>query len=261
MTKIEINDSKYSLTNSNNYNNYLICNLKEIIDNYIHILLNYILLFNQKINIDNNINFFIFKKGIYTINHVFLFILYYTKNLEVAFYHSKNSYIFYLEFIEQLNFTSTTNVIKITVNDAIIFVYKKNIFNVNNSISNITEQEKQIFEQVEELLKINLQIIDIFITNNEFNLIELKNIIDNFQCNISSKIKNKNIINLIYIFLNILYIIDITNSQKTTLLFLFIDEINSRKNINFNSLKNNIQSCDFYSNDINSRDFIIKLFN
>ena len=144
MAKVEVSNNKYSLINTNNYNNYLISNLKEIINNYIHILLNYILMFNQKIKMDDsNIKFFIFKKGISTINHVFLFILYYTKNLEVTFYHSQHSYIFYLEFIEQLNFNSS-NSIKITINDAITFVYKKNIYNVNNSINNINDQEKQM---------------------------------------------------------------------------------------------------------------------
>ena len=261
MTKFEIQNNKYSLINTNNYNNYLISNLKEIINNYIHILLNYILLFNQKINIDdNNIKFFILKKGISTINHVFLFILYYTKNLEVTFYHSQHSYIFYIEFIEQLNFNSS-NYVKMSVNDAITFVYKKNIYNINNSINEITEQEKQIFEQIEKLLKIYSEIIDIFISINNFDLLELKNIIDNFQNNICLKIKNKNIINLIYDFLNLLFIIDISNFQKNELLFLFINEINLRKNINFISLKNNIKSCDFYLDDINLKDFIIKLFN
>jgi hypothetical protein len=263
MTKFEIQNNKYSLINTNNYNNNLISNLKEIIDNYIYILLNYILIFNQKINIENNnIKFFIFKKGISTINHVFLLVLYYTKNLEVTFYHSQNCYIFYIEFIEQLNFNSSNN-IKITVNDAITFVYKKNIYNINNSNINITDQEKQIFKQIEELLKIYSGIIDIFISTNNFNLLELKNTIDNFQNNISLKIKNKNIMNLIYCFLNLLFIFEISNLDKNELLFLFIDEINSRKNINFILLKNNIDSFDFYLNtdDVNLKKIIFKLFN
>lgn len=263
MTKFEIQNNKYSLINSNNYNNYLISNLKEIIDNYIHILLNYILLFNQKINIDkNNVKFFIFKKGISTINHVFLLVLYYTKNLEVTFYHSQQCYIFYIEFIEQLNFNSSNN-IKITINDAVIFVYKKNISNLNNSNVNITEQEQQIFEQIEELLKIYSGIIDIFISENNFDLLELKNMIDNFQNNIFLKIKNKTIMNLIYHFLNLLFIFDISNLEKNKLLFLFIYEINSRKNINFISLKNNIESYNFdlNSDDINLKNIIFQLFN
>lgn len=266
MTKFEIQNNKYSLINTNNYNNYLLSNLKEIIDNYIHILLNYILLFNKKINIDdNNIKYFILKKGISTINHVFLLVLYYTKNLEVTFYHSQHCYIFYIEFIEQLNFNSSnsSNYVKLTVNDAITFVYKKNIYNINNSNINITDQEKQIFKQIEELLNIYSGIIDIFISMNNFNLLELKNIIDNFQNNISLKIKNKNIMNLIYHFLNLLFIFDISNSQKNELLFLFIHEINSRKNINFISLKNNIElyNFDLNSDDINLKKFIFQLFN
>lgn len=264
MAKIENSNTKYNLNNSDNYNNYLTCNLKEIIDNYIYILLNYILLFNEKINKNDNteIIFFIFKKGIYTINHIFLFILYYTKNLEVTFYHLQNSYIFYIEFIEQINFNSS-NSIKISVNDAISFVYKKNIYNVNNSINNITEQEKKIFSQIEEIIKIYDGIINIFISHSQnqqttFNLIELKNIIENFQEIIYPKIKSKNIINFNFMslhiinsiqhFINLLYVINIPFIKKKELLFSFINEINSRKNINFNLLTNNIQLFNF--NDI-----------
>jgi hypothetical protein len=265
MAKIENSNTKYNLNNSDNYNNYLTCNLKEIIDNYIYILLNYILLFNEKINKNDSsdIIFFIFKKGICTINHIFLFILYYTKNLEVTFYHLQNSYIFYIEFIEQINFNSS-NSIKISVNDAISFVYKKNIYNVNNSINNITEQEKKIFLQIEEIIKIYDGIINIFISHsqsqqNTFNLIELKNVIENFQEIIYPKIKSKNIINFNFMslhiinsiqhFINLLYVINIPFVKKKELLFSFINEINSRKNIiNFNSLTNNIQLFNF--NDI-----------
>lgn len=258
MTKIETSgiNGKYSLTNNDNYNNFLICNLKEIIDNYIHILLNYILLFHQKINInDDNLKYFILKKGISAINHTFLLILYYTKNLEIAFYHSKNSYIFYVEFIEQLNFTSSTDSAKITVNDAITFIYKKNIYCINNSNNNNrnsnNENEKQIFVQLEELLKIHLLISDIF----GANLIELKNVINNLQLTMNLKDKN-----IIYHFLNMIFLLNTTISQKRNLLFLFIDELNSKKNINFASLKNNIQLFDFGIDDINSINLINLLF-
>lgn len=261
MTKVEKYDVKYNLNNQDNYNNYLTSNLKEIIDNYIYILLNYILLFNEKINNDRNdtknIIFFIFKKGISTINHIFLFILYYTKNLEVTFYHLQNSYIFYVEFIEQINFNSS-NSIKISVNDAVTFVYKKNIYNVNNSINNATKEEKNIFFQMQEIIKIFNKIIDMYISDiqqNEFNLVELKNIIENLQTSIYQKIKNKNIVNFnidiinsINYFIDLLNIFNISFVKKKELLFSFINEINSKKNINFNLLTNNIQSFSF--NDI-----------
>lgn len=257
MTKTEIINSKYNLLNCENYNNFLIYNLKEIIDNYIHILLNYILLFNQKINMNNNnIKYFILKKGINTINNIFLFILYHTKNLEMTFYHSQNSYIFYIEFIEQLNFTPSNDTIKITINDAITFVYKKNIYYMNNlNNNNATEQEKYTFEQIEELLKIYLLIIDIF----NFNLIELTNIINNFQLNIS--LKNKNMMNIIYHFLNMLFLLDIEISQKKIILFLFIDEINSKKNINYTLLKNKIKSFEYEIDNYNPHSIVNLLFN
>lgn len=277
MTKSEKYDIKYSLNNQDNYKNNLINNLQEIADNYIYILLNYILLFNEKINNNRNnsknIIFFILKKGISTINYIFLFILYYTKNLELTFYHLQNSYIFYIEFIEQINFNSS-NSIKISVNDAVTFVYKKNIYNINNSINNISEEEKKIFFQIQEIIKMFTEIIDMYISNipeNEFNLIELKNIIEILQNSVNQKIKikNKNIINFnidiinsIQHFTNLLNIFNISFLKKKELLFSFINEINSKKNINFNLLTNNIQSFDFgiIDENINSSEIISTMF-
>lgn len=277
MTKNEYSDTKYNLNDETNYNNYLTSNLKEIIDNYIYILLSYIVLFNQKINNDpnkNNIIYFIFKKGISTINHIFLIILYYTKNLELVFHHLQKSYIFYVEFIEQINLNSSNS--KISVNDATSFVYKKNIYNINNSIQNKIEDEKEIFLQIEEIIKIYHGIINLFIFHSEqentFNLIELKNIIENFQSIIYPKIKSKNIINFNFInlhiinsiqhFINLLYVLNISFIKKKELLFSFINEINLRKNINFNLLTNNIQTIDFdeINEDLNLSEFISTMF-
>jgi hypothetical protein len=68
--------------------------------------------------------------------------------------------------------------------------------------------------------------------------------------------------NSIYVFLNLLYIIDIPTLQKNDLLFLFICEINTRKNINFTLLKNNILSFEFdiEDNNINKSKIINNLF-
>jgi hypothetical protein len=251
------NNDKYKLSNLNNYNKQLTCNLKEIIDNYTHNLLNYISFFNRKINMNNhNIKYYIFRKGISTINHIFLLVLHHTKNLEVALYHSQQSYIFYIEFIEQLNFSLSddSSSIKITVNDAILFVYNKNIFNMDKTINNcITDKEKEIFEQTQEILKIYFLLTNIFIENDD-----LLNIITFFRSKNFVKIKY---IKLINDFLNLLIIFDIDVQQKNNLLFIFIDEIIHRKNINLQLLQNNINSFDFGIDDITPHIMINSLFN
>ena len=58
-------------------------------------------------------------------------IFYYTKNLELSFYHTQKAYYIYIEFIEQISDDNVT-FLQLSSKDAILFVYKKTIFELNN---------------------------------------------------------------------------------------------------------------------------------
>jgi len=67
--------------------------------------------------------------GIKTIHHVFETAIIKTKNVEKAYYSSKNAYSYYLEYIEQLyrvNLSENFNYM-----DIILFVYKKTIYELS----------------------------------------------------------------------------------------------------------------------------------
>ena len=74
--------------------------------------------------------------GINIIHHVFNYILLYTKNLAMTITYSKNAYVYYIEFIEQIK-NKNNLFLKLKKEDAALFVYKKTIFNINkNHIKN-----------------------------------------------------------------------------------------------------------------------------
>ena len=54
-----------------------------------------------------------------------------TGYLELSFYHTQKAYYFYIEYIEQISDDNIT-FLQLTSRDAILFVYKKTIFELNN---------------------------------------------------------------------------------------------------------------------------------
>lgn len=93
----------------------------ELIQNYLNYLSDNIFLH------DNNIFLFIILKGIDTIHTIFNFLLLYTKNLDLAYYHCEKSFCYYIEFINQIQDDKD---LELTTKDAILFIYKKTIFNI-----------------------------------------------------------------------------------------------------------------------------------
>lgn len=81
--------------------------------------------------------------GMNAIHRVFEFILLKTNNIENAYYYSQKSYFYYLEYMEQIHKADLLQ--NLNHMDAILFVYKKTIFdiydgeirNTSDTISNI----------------------------------------------------------------------------------------------------------------------------
>ena len=108
------------LSKKDNY--YLILN-----DDIIKYVLYFVSIEYDFYNLIKNKN--IFNYGIDIIHHIFNFILLYTKNLYLTLTYTKNAYIYYIEFMEQIN--SKNNLfLKLKKEDAALFIYKKTIFNI-----------------------------------------------------------------------------------------------------------------------------------
>ena len=107
-------NSKFILYSSTNYKLTIENSVSEILNKFVSIILEYMRFISDKVVIKNkNYYTFIFERGIETIIHVFTLIFYYTKNLELTFYHTQKAYYFYIEFIEQIS-DDNINFLKLT---------------------------------------------------------------------------------------------------------------------------------------------------
>ena len=91
--------TQYVLYNVENYRSTIQNTPQEILAKFVEVIIEYMRLMAEKINIKNKQYYvFIFERGIEILIHVFSMIFYYTKNLELTFYHSQKAYYFFVEF-------------------------------------------------------------------------------------------------------------------------------------------------------------------
>tara|TARA_Y100000816_G_scaffold292192_1_gene286315 strand:+ start:15692 stop:16474 length:783 start_codon:yes stop_codon:yes gene_type:complete len=161
-----------SITNIENYNslikeNYLDMNskLKELFYEYIHH-------FHE--HFQNNYteyNKFVFIKGFQTITNVFYMLLLYLKNLEVAFLNSKQSIFYYVEFIGQIG-EDGQGFLQLNSKDAILFVYKKTIFDINNDKKknhSVNDNEKKLLLSLTNSIHLLTTSMEYILFHNDFN--------------------------------------------------------------------------------------------
>lgn len=137
----ELNDSK-------KYNQVIDSSLKEIIELYMRIVVDYLHFMAKSENIKKKNSFkFILLRGLETMTHVFNFILFSTKNIELTETLSEKSMFYYVEFISQisqLNSSESHSFIQISSRDAMIYVYKKTIYDIQKSfIVELNDETKQ----------------------------------------------------------------------------------------------------------------------
>lgn len=125
-------NSPFLLFNISNYKTHIDDSSEDILNKLATVLIEFMKHLTEKITIKNKHYFtYIFERGVEIIIHIFTIIFYYTKNLELTYYHTQKGYYFYCEFIEQISDDNVT-FLKLSSKDAILFVYKKTIFEINN---------------------------------------------------------------------------------------------------------------------------------
>tara|TARA_B100001093_G_scaffold490309_2_gene529229 strand:- start:51 stop:956 length:906 start_codon:yes stop_codon:yes gene_type:complete len=122
-------------------------------NNYTKLLLINITNFKTINEIEN-----IYYKGCNLLTNVFNISLLYSDNLLEVYNLCEKSYIYYIEFVNQINLNiSNDSSFELTLKDAVIFSYKKTIFNLDNTILNKNDNTIKL------KLKLKLKIIEIFI--------------------------------------------------------------------------------------------------
>ena len=143
----EQNTSKISLSNPENYYNNLSVNINDILLQQLNIFEEYIKNMNDLFQVNNKNKLYIIIKGIETIFHIYQQILYYTNNHKLAYYYSHKSIYLYKEYNSQIN-DETNSFLNLTTRDAIIYIYKKTIFEIKPTLlkKDETNKQKEIFD-------------------------------------------------------------------------------------------------------------------
>jgi len=166
---------QYSLQNVENYKQLLDNSVNEMLDKYISLICEYLRYIIENIKMKNVTHFkFILMRGLETITHVFNFILFYSKNLEMSYFHSQKAFYYYVEFIGQIN-EEQNMFLQLSSRDATMCVYKKTIFEITNEHKKIStyisEDDIKVFDGIQLSIKIYKNIIN-YVLSSEKNLEE-----------------------------------------------------------------------------------------
>ena len=129
----------------------LLSNNFSIVSNYLKLLNTYHILFNKNI-VTKKIHYidFIYKQGMKCLNHIFIILLHYTNNINFAYYHCEKGIYYFTEFISQIE--NENSFLKLSSIDAIIFVYKKTIYNINKKMASISRKDN--IEEINKIIKL-----------------------------------------------------------------------------------------------------------
>ena len=203
----------FDLSDSKNYNLKFKKKLNFYVKEYL-LLLNEIFEYLKKyIEPNNKRKLYTIVKCIESINHIFFIILLYTKNLSLTLYHCKKSFLYYIEFISQIG-EEGNSYLQLNSKDAILFIYKKSIFDLNNKYRETYEISEEDNNKINEIKKMSIISSNFYIymvnnivyknDNKDIN----KNIIKILE-NLNKKYTNKN--NLFEKILNIQTFLELNN--------------------------------------------------
>ena len=164
--------AQYLLYNTENYDQSIQYTTQDILTKFTEIIIEYMKLISEKINIKKKAHYiFIFERGVETLIHVFSMIFYYTKNLDLSVYHTQKAYYFYVEFIEQIS-DDTITFLQLSSRDALMFVYKKTIFEINNDFKKkcipLTKEEQIIMSYIDANTLVYKKLVNFILTHKDF---------------------------------------------------------------------------------------------
>ena len=209
---------KNYINNDKNYNDSVDIEKENVyINKYIDIIHQYLLYCGENVFIqDPKYYLYVIVKGIECISNVFNILFLYTKNFNLVYYHCQKAFCYYVEFIGQIG-NENHSYLKLTAKDAILFVYRKTIFQISTDFKKsykTLDKEKNFFNNICCICKEINKIIEFQLKNLEFddNNKKMKEIIVN----------NSEILKHIYYKENILDILEL-NTKIVNELFEYFD--------------------------------------
>jgi hypothetical protein len=199
MKSFATKEINYSLHNIDNYKKELDTEITDVVQKISQLFIDYFKFITENIKLKKStFSRFIIIRGLDTIINVFNYILLYTKNIDLVYFHCQKAFYFYVEFVGQIS-EDEKMFLQLTSRDATTYVYKKTIFE-------ITPEIKKNNEEVSDYTRLKLDIINIYIDLYKTLLFKIIN--DDF-----TNVKNLENIELIYKKLN-----GLTNKSKLKLL-------------------------------------------
>jgi hypothetical protein len=125
---------KFDLKNESNYKQTLGINIISIIIKYSQLINEFLFFCKNNLHIQScEYQCYVIGRGITLISFLFYLILMYSNNVELTYHHCQKSFYYYIEFIGQIA-EDNNSFLRLNSNDAILFVYKKTIFEIDNSL-------------------------------------------------------------------------------------------------------------------------------
>jgi hypothetical protein len=237
-----ISNSQISVSNAENYNISFQDNYTIIFTKYLLIISEYLKHYLDNIYIQNPTYYkYIINQGISTLNHVFKFLLIYTKNLDMIYINCQKAYIYYIEFIGQIG-NDNHSFLQLNSKDASLFVYKKTIFEINNDIRKDYVSDSiadKLINNIEQLINIyNLILLQLIEKNTLIDVIKIVN--TNLNTIMLKIIKisidhTDNKISAIFTFIQYF-----KENNLLDYLDIFIKKIKKKNNINLHKLEQNL---------------------
>jgi hypothetical protein len=248
------NSITYSLHTLDNYKQSIGSPINDILRKYTALVVEYLHFITENINIKNNeYNKFIILRGIDTITHVFCIILYYSRNIDMAYYHGQKSFYFYVEFIGQISEEHHT-FLQLSSRDAALFVYKKTIYEINNdnkkTISANSKDDGIKLEMLNNFISVVKSMTNYLMHGYYFVKENKKDLINEIIHHIEYICQNMNNSKISNEFLETIKTLiecvnkEISNDKYISIIELFIKKY-SRHKIKVNNIREKILDVDF----------------
>lgn len=168
-------ETNFSLFNSENYYKDIDDDLSKIVNKYAQLIIEYSKFIQDNIKVKNkSFATFITIRGLDTITNVFNYILYFTKNIDLTYYHCQKSFYFYIEFVGQIT-EDDKMFLQLTTRDATTYVYKKTIFEINNELKKANENKSEAFREKIDIIQTYIKLYQTYLlkiiqTENHSNI-------------------------------------------------------------------------------------------
>jgi len=168
MKTLGTKDTNYSLHNNENFKKELETDISDVVQKISELFIHYFQFITENVKFKKStFSRFIIIRGLDTLIHVFQFLLLYTKNIDLTYFHCQKSFYFYVEFVGQIS-EDEKMFLQLSSLDATTYVYKKTIFDIHSDV-------KKSNENVSDYTRFKLDIINDYIYTYKTILIHFIN--------------------------------------------------------------------------------------